>query len=321
MRYAPHLLSVLICLLATPDSLSAQLVNPGDIVTANQSSGNVLVTDPVAGDSDLIANGGLLQNPSHLQLDAMGNIYTAERSGTSTSDPGIVRIDRFTGEQSFYATGPLLQRPASLTFDDNFQNMYVTDVDLNHIVKIDGSTGEQTVVGGIGAAAVNDIIFETDDSLLLLDFGGFNNQDGRLLRMDIGTGDIATVASGGFLFDPADMVLTENNSILVSNRISNFESEIIEIDLTDGSQTRLFELPNEGFIALENGESLIYGNFSNRDILRVELSTGDFDVVNNSVGTGNLIGVAVFNAVPEPCTTILTAFIALATLSSRRRKA
>ncbi len=313
------MIAIFLIVFLFPTSVFGDQLKPGDIVTVKQSVGDLFKIDPVSGNATLISSGGLLHNPSHLVLDRGGDIFSAERSGTANGGPGIVRTNPANGKQSYFAEGPLLTRPGSLDFD-SVGNLFVGDINTNGIVRVDRTTGAQTLIGIMDGIAIQDVAVAADGTIFALDSGRYNTNDGQVIRIDPATGKSTTVSSNGFLVDPADMFFNNDGNLIVSNRFNDFESHILEIDVQTGEQQLLFSLPNSGFIAYESPETLIYANFQNRDILRVDLATGDFDVLSPNVGNlYNLVGVAVFNPVPEPSSIGFLGLLSIVALRTRRR--
>ncbi len=255
-------------------SVSSEL-NPGDFVFVQQNSGRVSAVKPGNVQPQLLTQGGLLSNPNHVIIDAERRILTAERSST----PGIVRIDPVTGVQELIASGSLLTRPVALAFNgpDSLVVANSNGTLDRKIVGVNLLTGAQTLIANLSLSSVQDVDVESTGKIIALDFGVFNSGGGRVVRIDPATGISTTVASGGFLVNPSDLVIAPSG---------NF--------------------PGEGWIALESLNSLVYANFTlSTPLTRIDLTTGATEAISNinfgGSAAANITGLAMVPVpIPEP---------------------
>jgi hypothetical protein len=287
-------------------SVSNEL-NPGDFVFVQQNSGRVSAVKPGNLQPQLLTQGGLLSNPNHVIIDAERRILTAERSST----PGIVRIDPVTGSQTLIASGSLLTRPVALAFNgpDSLVVANSNGPSDRKVVGVNLLTGVQTLIANLSLSSVQDIDVESSGKIIALDFGIFNSGGGRVVRIDPLTGITTTVASGGFLVNPSDLVIAPSGNFLLSNRLSNSNtngSQLIEINAVTGAQRLITTMPREGWIAQESLNSLIYADFTlNTPLTRIDLTTGAKQAISNlsfgGTAAANITGLAMVPVpIPEP---------------------
>ncbi len=177
----------------------------------------------------VLATQGQLYNPCDVKVDSAGNLYISESCVTVSSSTGggfavanrVVRVDAATGIMTTIAGGntagfggdggppgsaSLLNTPAGLAIDGS-GTLYIADSGNNRIRRIDGSTGIITTVAGNGAAtfagdggpataaSLNNptaVAVDAAGNLYIADGG-----NGRIRRVDAGTGIITTFAGTG----------------------------------------------------------------------------------------------------------------------------
>jgi hypothetical protein len=296
-------------------TLAAAPLSPGEIVVAAQSGGDVYRVNPVTGSVSLITTGWMLNNPSHVLIDRQGRILTAER--TSPEAAGIIRIDPATGIQQGLVFG--LDYPVALAFDAN-QNLYVGALrPTNDIFHIDLGTGAKTPVATLRQAfSIQDIDVDSQGRLLVLDFGFSGSPNGKVLRVDPVSGASTTVSSGGNLFNPADLLVLPSGDLLVSNR-TNSGTQILKIDPDTGAQQVMLSVPSEGWIALEDPNTVIYADFGGGlSIVRADLRSGATSTVTSYQFPHDLVGMAVYQ-VPEPSSILVLWGLAGVLMLKRRR--
>jgi outer membrane protein assembly factor BamB len=301
------------------DTAQAIALSPGDIVVGSQTGGQFYMINPTSGATTLISSGGIYSNPSHLLLDNQGQILTAER----TADPGIVRIDPITGNQTLIASGSLLNYPVALAFDQS-NNLIVGNDNPNQLIRVNMQTGTQTLLSTLtNIWSVQDVDVDQQGQIVVLDFGVFNGGNGKIIRLNPATGQQVTVSSGGNIFNPGDLLIRPSGDYIVSNRLANGTSQILEIDPVTGAQQVVLTVPSEGWIALKDQNNIVYADFyDNLSVLSANLLTGQTQTITNFHFPQNLIGVAIYSPVPEPTTFILlgAGAISLLAFTWRRRK-
>jgi sugar lactone lactonase YvrE len=200
---------------------------------------SVIRIDSATGEQTLVAQGGMLQEPSGFVIDAGGDYLIADTGR-------IVRLDPDTGDQSVVSAGGDLNAYVHLALDAD-GNIYApsclgSSCNPHAVIKIDPATGAQTRVAtchtnswlqGIAVDASGTTFYLTDmywsnavyrvtaSGCVRLNGGGEDpwaaalDADGRLVvldggwwgpgnvfRFDTATGSRQTVSSGGLLVDP-----------------------------------------------------------------------------------------------------------------------
>ncbi len=316
IRHAWRVTGTLLCLLAVTSPSVAAGLPPGQIVVASQTSGNVYSISPDTGANHLISGGGLLREPSHVRIDTEGFIYSAERSGGDISN-GIVRVDPVLETRTFVAKGSDSTFPVALDF--NLEgDLIVGDVDEN-LFHVDVQTGAQTFITKItGIEGLQDVEVDALGRYLIADFSFFSNQ-GKVVRFDPAAGTQQIVAQGGRLVRIADVAIEQAGTLLVSNNLGTGTSELVRINTTTGAQELLLTLPNEGFIAIEDAQHVVYADFHDLAVHRIDLESKQMTLITDQGFSGNLVGIDVFHPVPEP-TTLATLTIGLLVGALARRR-
>jgi len=282
---------------------TAAPLNQGDIVVASQSSGDIYKVNPASGAPTLITTDGLLFNPSHVIIDTLGRVFTAERGG-SLNSPGVVQIDPTTGIQTMLSPATTSNRPQALTFDQN-GNIVVGNA-AKQLVRIDPHTGAQTVLTTLtGISGIQDVDVDQQGRIIVLDFGVVNAGGGKIIRFDPQSGVQTTVSLDGNLFNPSDLIIRPTGDFIVANALSNNLSQILRVDATTGSQAIITTTSSQGFIALQDQNTVDYADFfRNLSIQRIDLTTGNTGQVSSFVFPHNVVGIGIF--VPEPSTIALS---------------
>jgi hypothetical protein len=282
---------VVVTLCAARSNFAAPILTQGEIVIATQSNGNLYRMHPGTGAVALISSGGLLVNPSHVLIDPRGRVLTAERTNFGGA---IVRVDPATGAQQHVSFMPF---PIALDFDLG-GNLVVANRDRD-VVRVNPITGAQTPVTRFTQVeSMQDVDVDPLGRIVGLDAGFFNSGGGKVVRYDPITQLTTTIATGGMLFNPADLVIAPDGAFLVSNRLVGSSTQLLRIDAITGAQQLLMTLPSEGFIAMESPSTLVYADFHNGPTRRLNLADNQSTIISSSRLAGNEVGVAVF--LPEP---------------------
>jgi len=301
---------VVVTLCAARCGFAAPILSAGEIVIATQSNGNLYRMHPSTGAVALVSSGGLLVNPSHVLIDPLGRILTAERTGFGGA---IVRVDPATGAQQHVS---FMTFPIALDFDLG-GNLVVANRDRD-VVRVNPTTGAQTPITQFTQVqSMQDVDVDTLGRIVGLDAGFFNSGGGKVVRYDPVTQQTTTVATGGMLFNPADLVIAPDGAFLVSNRLIGSSTQLLRIDSITGAQQLLMTIPSEGFIAMESPSTLVYADFYNGPTRRLNLTNNQSSIISSSTLAGNEVGVDVF--VPEPTFAAL-GVPALGALALRRRR-
>lgn len=277
----------------------------GDIVVVQQGVNDVYVIDPQTGRDTPVAK-GVPGSLSHVIIDDGGLIVTSTRGST-----GVVQVDPESGAYQSVIQGDPITRPASVAIDRD-GNLVVADVHVG-VFRVDLETHEFQLL--TNEAPIQDIEVGPNNTIYLLDSNGVG--PGRILSINSGTGQLTTVSEGGLIDEPVDMELDPGGNLYVSNARSNSSSDVLRIDVESGQQERLFTYGSPGFIALENPNHLLIGDFFNNEILRANIHTGEITLLADLGLGGNITGIAV--VVPEPDTAVLLGFAAVGFLASKRR--
>ena len=161
------------------------------------------------------ATDAMLSHPQRAALDAVGNVYIADRGNhrvrkvdaltrniTTVAGNGVADFSGDGGQ----ASDASLNTPTGVALDVN-DNLYIADSSNRRVRKVDASTGIISTVagngeccfGGDGGPATDaqfdlptDVAVDTDDDLYIVDRFGH-----RIRKVDASTGIISTVAGNG----------------------------------------------------------------------------------------------------------------------------
>lgn len=186
---------------ALPRTAHAIDLMPGDIVIAG--AGGVSRINRDIGGREMFASFGGERGAGGLVMNAAGELYAV---GAGPDSSAVYRIDPVTGALATLASVGGTGR--DIEFDSSGNLLVVTGQDSGlggSVRKVDVLTGQVTDYGAGGAAAFYDIIVESDESLLVGEFGGvsrFNlvTQTKTLLCPMIGGAAGITPAGDGTYF-------------------------------------------------------------------------------------------------------------------------
>jgi len=120
-------------------SPDGRLIGVGSVTSSRV--GRVVVLDPVTGDRNVIASGGLLSSPQDLAIAKNGDIYVLDTNS-------IVRLRYNTTthvwDQSLISTGGLFRSPRGIAVADNGY-LYIADLS-GKVVGVDPVTGVQKLI-------------------------------------------------------------------------------------------------------------------------------------------------------------------------------
>lgn len=128
--------SVLATGISVPDDIT--VAANGDILVADRFAG-IYRVNPTTGAKTLLASGGNLVQTHSAVVDADGNIFTTNHTGSGLSSVGsIVQVDPGTGGQSLLTQGGSLSQPwgaaiGSVTKTDTIVSATVTITNLNNV--------------------------------------------------------------------------------------------------------------------------------------------------------------------------------------------
>ena len=186
-------------------------VTPAGLLTTVAGTG----TQGFAGDGGP-ATAALLDTPTALALDAVGDIFVAD-----THNHRIRRIDAGTGQISSVASSV---NPAALAIDAA-GNLFFADVSAHQISRLDAVTGTISTVAGTGiqgfsgdggpAVAAN---LDTPTGLALSSAGDLllaDTHNHRIRRINASTGVITTVTASALL--PRGLTLDASGNLLFAD--------------------------------------------------------------------------------------------------------
>ncbi|MBK9966031.1 MAG: hypothetical protein IPP07_14430 [Holophagales bacterium] len=222
----------------------------GDLYIADSEHGRIRRVDRASREISTFAGGGSgpdggpaesaeLNMPSGIAFDAAGNLLIAETWGGRIrkveKSTGLIRTLAGGGEQlgdGGPATSARLDAPLGVAVDQ-IGNVFVADGQQNRVRRIDASTGVITTLAGTGAAGYSgdgglatastmtrpqDVAVDGSGNLFV------STDDGRIRRVDGGSGIISTYAGGGSSLGdggPASQAYLDNPSGLALDTTGN----------------------------------------------------------------------------------------------------
>jgi len=209
-----------------------------------------------------------------LEVDAAGNVYTADFGATLSSGPPGTRVWRITpgGDVSVFAEG--LQGASGNTIDRDGR-FFQANIAANTVSRIEGD-GTLTPFVSEGLNAPVGLVFDLE---------------GNLMVANCGAGSISRVSPEGvatlFVQDPLlqcpnGLVRDEQGNFFVSNFMNG---DVVRID-ADGTTSVLATLPggNNGHLVYHDGGFYVAAR-GNHQIYRLSMD-GTFEVVAGSGGHG-----------------------------------
>lgn len=218
-----------------------------------------------------VATSARLRRPQGVVMDNAGNLYIADKSNhriRRVSSLGTISTIAGTGTAGFLGDGGLataarLNAPCDVCLD-GLNNLYIADQNNRRIRKVDLSTGIISTIAGTGTAGYNgDGILATSarlnnpygveaDSIGNVYVGDLANNRIRLITKS--TGLISTIAGTG---------------------VAGFSG--------DGGLATAAQIRNPSGLALDKSGNLLFADFSNNRIRKINLTTG---VISTVIGSG-----------------------------------
>lgn len=218
-----------------------------------------------------VATSARLRRPQGVVMDNAGNLYIADKSNhrvRRVSSLGTISTIAGTGTAGFLGDGGLataarLNAPCDVCLD-GLNNLYISDQNNRRIRKVDLSTGIISTIAGTGTAGYNgDGILATTarlnnpygveaDSIGNVYVGDLANHRIRLINKS--TGLISTIAGTG---------------------VAGFSG--------DGGVATAAQIRNPSGLAFDKNGNLLFADFTNNRIRKINLSTG---IITTVVGTG-----------------------------------
>ncbi len=174
----------------------------------------------------------LLSNPTDIVIGSDGLLYVANLNNT------IVKVDPVSGTQTLVASAGSLNGPRGLAFgSDGF--LYVGNYNANNILKINVSTGAQTVYATNNALLATGftyytspwgIAFASDGSLYVCD----NSPNYRIIKVAPGGASATNLTTVGAINGAEGMALGKDGNLYVANATSN---SVVRVATSGGAIT------------------------------------------------------------------------------------
>ncbi len=241
-----------------------------------------------------------------------------------TSADAIFAVNPTTGNRSLITklnvrgTGPDLGNPRGIAVDSSGNLYAVNTLPVMAIIKVDPATGNRTTVSsssssptvgtGPNFSNLSGIAIRADGKLIVTDIGGSNGQSGgdAIFIVDPITGN-RTILSDDITPD-ATNALTTANSILIHSTLgilvadSATNDSVVRIDGTNGTKSIFSNnsvpngtnpLSNPQGLAQDLDGSILLVEQNNKQLLRLNASSGARTVVSTFASTDTVEGVAV----------------------------
>jgi len=158
----------------------------------------ILQVDPATGDDRSVTEGGSLDNPVDVVVEANGDLLVIDPFAGGSE---IVRVDRAFGGQTVVATdGGAIGEGIAL---ESAGTIVVASSQAGAVVRINPDTGDQTVLTAPTVlVSPVDVAVDADGSIIVTD--GFYE---IVARVDPVTGDATMIASDGFLGEPGGVAV------------------------------------------------------------------------------------------------------------------
>jgi len=229
-------------------------------------SGRIVVVDPLTGSQVLLADNetGKLGSPCGMDFDAQGNLVMANTQA-------VLQMDMRRDMLQVLAAGQSMRCPIGVAASRN-GDLFVVDLFMAEIIRVDSQTGEQNLVvrGGLlnrpqAIAALGKDLYVTDVATADGNFG-----IGRVIHIDAATGEESVVSEGGLLVGPVGISADLDGGLIVSDPYTIneesadlFDGGIIRINISTGEQTLMAR--GEGGFVNPRGIAIV-PKMSNREV-------------------------------------------------------
>ena len=194
----------------------------------------IIALDRRTGGPELIASGGMLQDPVALAVDADGDILVADNGNSS-----VIRIDRLTGSQTLIASGGNITGIVDMVANspDSVIVLTATPATAKSLVEVTLSSGNQRVIvsdlfltftTGFDVDAAGNIVAQTWGPVSRnLEVLGIDAVSGQTTLLSSSSGSSADIGS--------DIVDSRNGSLFLAEALDG----IVRVDKTTGVRTSI----------------------------------------------------------------------------------
>ncbi len=284
------------------NNVQANLINPGDIVVGDISTGSIIKVDPNSGAQSVISSGGFLVSPTGIAFDVNGDILVADGEafgGTCQTNGcgGVIRIDRTTGVQTEVTSGGVFIGPLAIHVASDGDLIIVDDggAQLGQVVRVDPVSGSQTVISAAGVLVdPQGFVFNQQGNIVIAEgTGGGAGFNGSIVIVDPQTGAQTILSVGGHIVSPLGITIDSMDGLYFTEPGA---IKIVYVDPLTGNQTLIssggFLIEPSG-IEFDENEQLVVSDRT--QVIRIDPASGTQTVV--SMG-GNLVRAAGIGIVP-----------------------
>ncbi len=200
--------------------------------------------DTVTGARTVVVTGGNLSNPSTIDLAPDGNLYIAQES----TPRGLFRINPLSGVQTTIVSGDI---PAFTPGDVGFGYIVLAD-DPNffHVYQVDLTSGQIIRLSNTGIPDPRGLARDGAGNLIISEHGSPGAPG--ISRLNLQSGTLVTVSSGGQFMHPWGVTLETSGAIIVADNQNEFSctpasgpktcpGALFRIDPVSGTQTIVTE--------------------------------------------------------------------------------
>lgn len=274
-------------------------MDAGDVVFSDTRLKRVTLVDS-SGAYAIIATNQLLSSPRGLAFESNLNLVVMD------TDAGLIRIDRFTGNQTFVCSrtnfaNDLLGGPFEIAVERS--GMILVADGSNGVVRVNPLNGAVApfAQGGNLAFPKGVAVDPANGNIYVADLAALFGQSSRIVRIDPVTAAQTVISSGGELTLPIGLVVA-NNGLIYATDPATFGGgdydKLTCIDPSTGVQTVLVTngLAIPLGIATASAGRLIVPNSEGSNLVCVSRSTGVVSPFGTGVPVGSPCGIAVIHS-------------------------
>ncbi len=222
-----------------------------------------------------------------------GDIISAD-SGNAIDGGFIIKVDPNTAEQTVVSSGGLLSLPFDPTIDP--AGAIIVSDTSGRLIRVDPASGQQFLLAdnAVGSLGMPCGIALTRQGEV------FVANTRAVLDIDLASGQIRTLSSGGNLLCPLGIALADNGGLFVLNRA--FPNQIVRVNPQTGAQKVISQgryLKSPQAIAVAGAALYVTdvatsdGNFGVGRVIEVDIHTGLQTVVSEGGYLVGPVGIAV----------------------------